>query len=1349
MNNFFFGNTLPKNEQQERESSGSFKREFEKQIEDFIENESTLETNTKLEGVLYWSNESNRNEERLRKSLKRLFFKNPKLEEKYKLQSNDIDEQLKLFLNDYFTQNISMTCFAANLSIKDEAEDRINLALRIPYHGEFIEYLPATSCICIRGYWGVRQPNPVFIPEDIFTSFNDESETLYEVELSASPSSLRPHYRCTDNILTKELAERLPAISVETAKRLHDWQEFLSFKRQLVDRRTIGLRYLTCDLNEQNNLEFLVVADNERLIKDAAKVFRRKDLEAFDLEISQENLRFALDTKKTSRIPRGQELGQLKGQIKKLKVEETKKYSEQLSYLYEQGITDPILALITIEPSEDWKNKLFNALHDIDDSTEQSFGVKTELELISETLLQSIPTQGFISFPSVGDLALIKRHEQTVKNLRQNEGCYSPYLSSYLFDITKANPSKNTEQISSWFNEDLNEAQRQAVVKMMSAPDLCLVQGPPGTGKTTVIAEAILQLARKGESILLASQSHDAIDNALSCIQNQPELRAIRLARGKGKITEEGEGFVGDKALERYYSSLNHHVQQQWIEPEKNRNNALKLLEQWIKKSEFVDYDLKKAQKDIAHIKAECEGTKDEIAQKRKDYNTAFENYDSLCNKIECTKRSITNIESGNWELLQGAHIADNGKALILALQSMSSLQLKVEDYCINFDQFKNENSSFLIANALLSYWSSVTEKLPNIHTDLIRLQSAGAGSLRDDLTKEKISKLKEREAKLADLMDENDSEELTGQWKQVRKEIRTLQKQSTGLDFSNYDCFIDATDIVNVTDASHTYQVLSQRVVNLESLNHQISEQVQFIVEQQKRWVSESLTCVEPTDSELKQAESLYKKLEQDLINKREHLDELTVQAEKLLIERDLEPNSNFAECLSIAKQEFEEQKYTMMEEAKEQGPWLSFMKDWSENLTADKPAQYDWEHVSQSFVENCNLVAISCNESDKTLKDAGIESFDTVIIDEVSKATPVELLLPLMRARRAVLVGDHRQLPPVFQESQDAQAFTDKVEEAEEENDNESLLTKDNLHRFEKMVTASLFKEHFENADTSIKERLTNQFRMHPQIMSLVNHFYDRQLAYGFDEKDKIKDARKNTDEEKEVDKRHKHYLKFGNNKKRCLLETEDHVLWIDTSNDLKGKPFKENEDRTNRMEAKLIAQTLVEINKQYKQKGFNKSSKQKVGVVSFYAAQCRVIRDEIKKHNHGKMQFDAIHVEINTVIRYQGKEKPIILMSLVRNDGGPKDKRRSAKANVARFEFINVAMSRAQNLLIIFGARNMLELRDVWLPNMDKPGKQKKQVYRQIFAQLDRDARIFDAIEMAEHFDKSNPVNKGVSQ
>ena len=64
---------------------------------------------------------------------------------------------------------------------------------------------------------------------------------------------------------------------------------------------------------------------------------------------------------------------------------------------------------------------------------------------------------------------------------------------------------------------------------MVMAPDLCLIQGPPGTGKTTVIAEAIYQLVSEGKRVLLASQSNDAIDNALERLAQSPRIRAIQL----------------------------------------------------------------------------------------------------------------------------------------------------------------------------------------------------------------------------------------------------------------------------------------------------------------------------------------------------------------------------------------------------------------------------------------------------------------------------------------------------------------------------------------------------------------------------------------------------------------------------------------------------------------------------------------------------------------------------------------------------------------------------------------------------------------------------------------------------
>jgi hypothetical protein len=59
----------------------------------------------------------------------------------------------------------------------------------------------------------------------------------------------------------------------------------------------------------------------------------------------------------------------------------------------------------------------------------------------------------------------------------------------------------------------------------------------------------------------------------------------------------------------------------------------------------------------------------------------------------------------------------------------------------------------------------------------------------------------------------------------------------------------------------------------------------------------------------------------------------------------------------------------------------------------------------------------------------------------------------------------------------------------------------------------------------------------------------------------------------------------------------------------------------------------------------------------------------------------------------------------------------------------------MSRAQNLLVVFGARNMLELRDIKLPKMDSQGEEKKKIYKDIFDRLDRNARIYSARELVQ--------------
>lgn len=107
------------------------------------------------------------------------------------------------------------------------------------------------------------------------------------------------------------------------------------------------------------------------------------------------------------------------------------------------------------------------------------------------------------------------------------------------------------EPVSRWVHGQLDDDKKVAVSRALGALDFLLVQGPPGTGKTTFISELVAQELRRNPDarILLTSQTHVALDNALSVLRSvvPSATRLTRLASGAGLVAEE----VQDLLLER------------------------------------------------------------------------------------------------------------------------------------------------------------------------------------------------------------------------------------------------------------------------------------------------------------------------------------------------------------------------------------------------------------------------------------------------------------------------------------------------------------------------------------------------------------------------------------------------------------------------------------------------------------------------------------------------------------------------------------------------------------------------------------------------------------------------------
>ena len=282
----------------------------------------------------------------------------------------------------------------------------------------------------------------------------------------------------------------------------------------------------------------------------------------------------------------------------------------------------------------------------------------------------------------------------------------------------------------------------------------------------------------------------------------------------------------------------------------------------------------------------------------------------------------------------------------------------------------------------------------------------------------------------------------------------------------------------------------------------------------------------------------------------------------------------------------------------------------------------------------------------------------FGTLFIDEAAQALEAACWIPMRRASRVILAGDHCQLPPTVKSIAALRAGLGKT-----------------------------LMERIAENKPEVVTLLKIQYRMNDEIMRFSSDWF-----YG----GKVESAPQ---------------IKY-----RSVLDYDHPITWIDTSNEenqitieggdapedsasvsssvsaanqnsdlnFKEQFVGESFGRINKAEAELTLLTLA--------KYFTKIGKRRVleeridvGIISPYRAQVQYLKKLIKKYEFFKPYRRLISV--NTVDGFQGQERDVILISLVRsNDEGQigflKDLRR-----------MNVAMTRARMKLIILGNKDTM--------------------------------------------------------
>lgn len=334
-----------------------------------------------------------------------------------------------------------------------------------------------------------------------------------------------------------------------------------------------------------------------------------------------------------------------------------------------------------------------------------------------------------------------------------------------------------------------------------------------------------------------------------------------------------------------------------------------------------------------------------------------------------------------------------------------------------------------------------------------------------------------------------------------------------------------------------------------------------------------------------------------------------------------------------------------------------------WQSVMSVDD--ELDSELVSL-FINSRKLVGATCVGLASKINSTDKLTFDIVIVDEAGRSTVPELLIPVNRARKLILIGDHFQLPPSIApmlREDDAKEILPFIEE--------------------EFLETSFFELLYNQLPEQCKTQLEEQFRMPVPVGDLVAN-----LFYTIDGQRRLVNGQKKLED-------------------KFLFKGKEIIQWVD----VKGCQEKErNSDSLfNELEASYVLKFLEAAD----QMPVDSDTSKSVAVITPYGAQKRLLNKMLKMSKRFRVgDFDrrefigrSLKVRVDTVDSFQGSEAELVLYSVVRTKGNLRF--------ILDWKRLNVACSRAKENLVFFGHKDFL--RD-W-----KPRHGERNLFKEVLGQI----------------------------